>query len=129
MLGLALPGCFVQHVHRPSHETAHATDGPGQGPPDHAPAHGHRRKHGHHPGPDGVAYNADLGVYVVIDRPHHYWDGSTYIRWTGGRWEISVELESGWSVAAASQVPRGLRGKHKAAKGKHLRQHPAKHGR
>jgi len=125
---LMMPGCIAHHHHSGGHETAGVEPGHSGGPPPHAPAHGHRRKHGH-PSEAEVAIEFDsaLGVYVVIEHPDCYWDGKRYLRWTGYRWEASVDFDGRWTVVASnSDVPPGLRKKHAHAK-KH-KHRPAKHG-
>lgn len=89
------------------------------GPPPHAPAHGYRHKHQH-----GVelVYNAELGVYVVIGFPNHYFYEGHYFRRDGEAWEISMHIKGPWIIAAHDVLPSGLKlkgeGKGKA-KGKH----------
>jgi hypothetical protein len=89
------------------------------GPPPHAPANGYRHKHQH-----GVelVYNAELGVYVVIGFPDHYFYEGHYFRRDGEDWEISMHIKGPWIIAANDVLPSGLKlngkGKEKA-KGKH----------
>ena len=83
----------------------------GHGPPPHAPAHGHRAKHG------GVelVYDSGLGVYVVVDFPSHYYCKGSYYRVRGTQWEVSVHIDGPWKSASEGALPPGLRAK---AKGK-----------
>jgi hypothetical protein len=127
---MATPGCVVHHNHSRASETVGVDESRHGGPPPHAPAHGHRRKHGHHAGSELVLeFDRDLGVHVVIGHRDHYWDGGRYLRWTGERWEASVAFEGGWVViASGADVPPALRNKHGRARGKKHGHHPAKHG-
>ena len=89
----------------------------GNGPPPHAPAHGYRHKHQH-----GVelVYNSELGVYVVVGFPDHYFYEDHYFRLGGEDWEISMHIEGPWIVATEDVLPSGLKFKGKGkAKGKH----------
>ena len=124
------PACVVYHEHSGGHETTQASKPRPGGPPAHAPAHGHRRKHAHPSGSDlAIVFDSGLGVYVVIEHPDHYWDGERYIRWTGERWEATVDFEGRWAVVAStSDVPPGLRKKHARRHGKKHKHRPAKHG-
>ncbi len=129
-LAMLTPGCVVHHHHSGEHGSSQVSRSGSVGPPPHAPAHGHRRKHGHNSGSEvAIEFDSGLGVYVVIGHRDHYWDGKHYLRWTDERWEASVEFESGWAVVASnSELPPGLRKKHARAHGKKPKQHPAKHG-
>jgi hypothetical protein len=124
-------GCVHHHHHRhkevapPEHAGSH-------GPPPHAPAHGHRRKHQR----DNVelVFDTEIGVWLVVGHRHHYHDGQQYFRWADGRWMVSLQLDRGWAVIASRSVPPRLVAKHagkqqKAKKKGHKRQghHPAKH--
>jgi hypothetical protein len=72
------------------------------GPPTHAPAHGYRHKHRGH----DLAFDRDLGVYVVVDVPGVWFlDGSYFRIDSSGRWEVSVEMDGPWRIAAGSTVP------------------------
>ena len=109
VVALATVGC-ARHV--VVHE--HVTTTHRHGPPPHAPAHGYRHKAAH-----GVecAYDSSLGVYVVLGRRDHYYDGDRFYRRSSGQGEVSVELEgSSWRVVSETSVPEGLRtnGKGKA---------------
>ena len=105
-------------------------DEAGHGPPPHAPAHGHRRNHRHGDRNVEVFFDSQLGVYVVVDTPdHYYWNGH-YLRIEDGRWHASTELEGEWIARSSNSLPPGLRkkyskhGKVKAKPGKG--QSPAK---
>lgn len=79
----------------------------GHGPPPHAPAHGHRRKH------QGLelVYDSGRGVYVVIGFPSHYYFKGSYYRLRGTQWEISTSIKSGWYAISEQSLPPGLRAK------------------
>ncbi len=116
----------------PDHREIHG--GGGHGPPPHAPAHGYRRKQQqayHHQGGDAkLAFDSDLGVYVVLDLPHHYYFDGVYLRIEDGHWYGSSHLDGGWRPRAGSSLPPGLLKKHgKAMKTKHKGRGwgPAKH--
>lgn len=74
------------------------------GPPPHAPAHGHRKKHG----AVDLAFDSGIGVYVVVGHPHYYWDGRVYLRWSGARWESCDRLDGVWVVEGPDRLPPGL---------------------
>jgi len=77
------------------------------GPPPHAPAHGYRYKHrdGHE-----LRYDSQIGAYVVVNIPDTYFGNNLYIRLSSdGRWMVSATLNSGWRLAAGSEVPPKLR--------------------
>ena len=79
-----------------------------QGPPDHAPAHGYRKKH---PG-DRVAlvYDSKLQVYVVSNHSGCYYSAGQYFRVGARTWEWSVDIAGPWrTVKSMSDVPPGLR--------------------
>lgn len=128
-LALALagvPGCIHHHHHHDDGPGAEIHSGHGGGPPPHAPAHGYRRKHRDAGGVEvEVVFDTSIGVYVVLGRHDHYWDGKHYFRWNDGRWEVSMELGSRWSSASAAELPPGLAKRHRRGKGpKHKHSHP-----
>ena len=87
------------------------------GPPDHAPAHGYRRKHQHHD--IELEYDAGLGVYVVLGHEGMYFHGEYfYSAENGSTWRISAHMEGPWEEAKADTVPEGLHGHEKKNKGK-----------
>ena len=95
----------------------------GGGPPDHAPAWGHRKKAAQEP---GLRFRSDLGVHVVVDRPGYYFHDGLFLRVAGDSWMASVSLGGPWKPYARASLPPGLRksgkgkakGKDKAARGK-----------
>ncbi len=99
-------------------------DREGHGPPPHAPAHGHRRKQHDSAGGLELVFDSEVGVYVVVDIPnHYYWDGY-YLRIENGSWYASTKLESGWKSRSSESLPPGLR-KKQSKHGK-TKKHPGK---
>ena len=79
-----------------------------KGPPAHAPAHGYRRKNRH-----GLqmTFDSNLGVYVLMDYPmHFYWDGR-YFRKSKNKWESSSDINKKWKSIKKEQLPKGLQNK------------------
>lgn len=62
----------------------------GHGPPDHAPAHGYRRKYGYR-------YYPDAQVYFDIERKNYF-----YL--DGGQWRVSVSLPQELKVRLGDHV-------------------------
>jgi hypothetical protein len=83
------------------------------GPPSHAPAHGHRRKH-----PTGaeLRFDSHLDVYAVVGHTDIYFHDGWFIRIRSGSWQVSATLDGPWELKAAEWVPPGLRSKHHAKK-------------
>lgn len=80
----------------------------GKGPPPHAPAHGYRRKNR-----QGLqmTFDSNLGVYIMVDYPmHYYWDGR-YYRKSKKKWESSQNINKQWKSIKKQQLPRGLQNK------------------
>ncbi len=76
-----------------------------KGPPPHAPAHGYRRKnrHGRH-----MTFDSNLGVYIMMDYPmHYYWDGR-YYRKGKHQWESSKDINKKWKNIKKQKLPKGL---------------------
>ena len=101
----------------------------GGGPPPHAPAHGYRHKRQHQGRDLELVFDSDLGVYVVVGVPNHfYWKGY-YLRIDGDQWYASVNLDSGWEPRSEPSLPPGMRNhkKHpKAKRGNSKKSGPAK---
>lgn len=96
-------------------------------PPDHAPAHGYRAKHGNTKARPAereraekheqheerqprkgieVVYDSERGVYVGVHLPDVFFHDGRYFRESGqGRWEVSASGDGDWKVAASSKVP------------------------
>ena len=85
------------------------------GPPSHAPAHGHRRKH--QSGAE-LRFDPSLDVYIVIDHNDVYFHDGWFLRIHSGIWQVSATLGGPWEPTVAERVPRGLRTKHHAKKKK-----------
>ena len=96
-----------------------------QGPPPHAPAHGYRHKH------QGttLAFDAKVGVYVVVGHADLFYSDGRFLRLDTGSWQVSASLSGPWKAYSLASVPSGLRKAHplKAKRrGKHKQQVPAK---
>ncbi len=129
---IALPACGpissvtvgrhgTRHVHHDHHHGGH-------GPPSHAPAHGHRRKHRHYGGNVELEFDTDdLGVYVVMNLPNHYYWRGTYLRIESDRWYASHDPYANWRPYRENSLPPGLRAKH--GKSKHEKKRGKKHGK
>jgi hypothetical protein len=121
VLAVVLSGCGHGSSVTIGKSGPHASrDGDGQGPPPHAPAHGHRRKQQDSAGDVKLVFDSKLGVYVVIDMPNHYYWNGYYLRIEDGSWYASAELEGDWAPRASNSLPPGLRkkqAKHGKAKG------------
>jgi hypothetical protein len=81
------------------------------GPPDHAPAHGYRKKHEH----DNVEmiYDGELHAYAVIDFANHYFHENMYFRLVGEYWEVAAVFNGPWTRAEERRIPATLRHKHR----------------
>ena len=120
---LALAGCVhVDQLHRAAR----------RGPPPHAPAHGYR----HHQQAVDLRYDVQLGVYVVIGHPNHFFSDGHYFRRVDSRWERCGSWKKGhWKAVDVAVVPvplarhyRSKGPKHGKAKGHgHGHGGPAKH--
>ena len=95
------------------------------GPPPHAPAHGHGKHARSHDAKYELVFDSDLGVYVVIDLPDHYYWNGTYLRIEDGHWYASAEIDRGWEPRSDDSLPPGLRMK-SPGKGKKTKAYPAK---
>ena len=82
------------------------------GPPDHAPAHGYRKKQGN--ANVVLEYDARMDVYIVSGYDDCYYTAGQFYRKVQGAWEWSVCIEGPWrSLENRNDLPPGLR-KHKA---------------
>ena len=82
------------------------------GPPEHAPAHGYRKKQGNEK--VVLVYDSGMDVYVVSGYDDCYYTAGQFYRRVQGAWEWSVCIEGPWkAVAHRNDLPPGLR-KHKA---------------
>jgi len=116
-LPVLLSGCSAVAVHDHGYEHG--------GPPPHAPAHGYRHKHKHH----DLEYNSDLGIYVVIGLPDHYFIDGIYYKRTKHGWYSSHDADKGWKEYKKDNLPGKLDKKygHKKGHGKHKDKHGKSH--
>jgi hypothetical protein len=85
-------------------------------PPAHAPAHGYRNKHkshDHHSGGVEIVFDSERGVHVAVGFPDVFFHEGRYYRNVGGSWQVSVKVDSGWSVVASGGVPAKIHKAHK----------------
>jgi hypothetical protein len=99
----------------------------GYGPPPHAPAHGYRH---HYQGAD-LAFDRELGVYVVLGHPGIYYANGRFLRFRTHVWQSATRLDGTWVVYPTTSIPPGLRGSHpgkadRAGKKGHNAHPPAK---
>ncbi len=120
----ALPACETMYVGGGGGYDRHP------GPPAHAPAHGHKKKH-HNDGPE-LVFDSGLGVYIVVGSANTYFYNNSYFRYTNGGWEFSVNIGDSWQSADYGHVPPGLHKKHKTghkgSKGKGKGKGKGRHG-
>lgn len=104
---ITLSGCV--HV-SPRHSRGH-------GPPPHAPAHGYRA---HHDAAE-LAFDRDLGVYVVVGHVNHFYVDGRFLRLRVGLWETSASLSGPWQATSSRSLPPGLARKqsHHSPKAQH----------
>jgi hypothetical protein len=118
VIAFALSGCLAVSIDGKPNR--------GHGPPPHAPAHGYRH---HHQGA-GLAFDSELGVYVVLGHPDHFYSGGRFLRVHGGSWQVSTSIGGPWNFYSHASLPPGLR-KKGPAKAKHHKSKghvPAKKG-
>ena len=133
ILAVALSGCgHISSITIGKSGSSTIHERVGHGPPSHAPAHGQRRKQQRSDDGLRLAFDSDLGVYVVVDIPnYYYWDGY-YLRIEGDRWYSSARVKGEWTPRSPASLPPGLR--KKPAKAGHAKKHrgrgqgPAKGG-
>jgi len=82
----------------------------GNGPPAHAPAHGHRRKH---VAGMELVFDSGRGVYIVVGLSDHYYHDGYFYRLRGGLWEMSLKPDGNWKAASRNSLPLGLQAKAK----------------
>lgn len=109
----ALVGCSSKVVSKSASSREVVMTGKDTGPPDHAPAHGYRKKQ--QGNADVVlVYDSKIDVYVVSGYDDCYYTAGQFYRLVQGAWEWSVCIEGPWkAVAHRNDLPPGLR-KHKA---------------
>ena len=73
-----------------------------------------------------LAFDSELGAYVVIELALHYYRNGLYLRFDQGRWLASAHLDGPWKVYSQSELPPGLQAKHrtKARRGNGKRSPP-----
>ena len=103
----ALPACETMYVGGSSGGGGYNKH---PGPPDHAPAHGYKKKH-RDGGPE-LVFDSGLGVYLVVGLANTYFYNDSYYRYTNGGWEFSVNIGDSWRTADYGHVPPGLQKKH-----------------
>lgn len=81
---LLASGCAKNQYYEPGYSRG--------GPPPHAPAHGYRHKHGN----QNLVFDSGLGVYVVLDRPDHYFWDNRFYRYHRGDWQFADDLDGRW---------------------------------
>ncbi len=92
--GLAITGCVAYPAHR---EGVYA-------PPPRAPAPGyHQMYYGH-----DLRYDVNLGVYLVVGMPNHYFYHDNYYRYHEDRWYHSHDLKGNWRTYDERKLPPGL---------------------
>ena len=93
-----------------SEEVVYRRPVPGRrhGPPPHARAVGHRRKH-----VEGVEliFDAGMGVYVVVGWTDYYYYDGTFYRLHDGLWEVSLHPDRAWAPVGHKPLPPGLAAK------------------
>ena len=110
---LTLSGCLAVSVGGKPHR--------GHGPPPHAPAHGYRH---HHQGA-ALAFDSELGVYVVLGYSGLFYSEGRFLRAHAGSWQVSSRLGGPWSSCSFSSLPPGFRKAHPPkAKGHGRKGHP-----
>lgn len=75
------------------------------GPPPHAPAHGYRYRHS-----DGMMllFDGDLGLYLVIGQPHHYYHRKHFYRFHKRAWHRRARPHGQWRRIPRHGIPPGL---------------------
>jgi hypothetical protein len=82
----------------------------GNGPPDHAPAYGYRKKQGNET--VVLVYDAEMDLYIVSGQEDCYYTAGQFYRRVQGAWEWSVCIDGPWkAVARRNDLPPGLRKK------------------
>lgn len=105
-----------------------ATSRGGNGPPPHAPAHGHRAK-SRAVHDVQLVFDSGLGVYVAVDIPSTYYFEGVYFRIADGHWQVAAAIDGPWDVTPMGSVPPGLRKKYSKQYKKKKKNHPGRgHG-
>ena len=80
-------------------------------PPDHAPAHGYRKKteKTHHQSEKvEIVLDLERGVHVVVGIPGIFFEAGKFYRHFDGGWHVSAKVDGGWTVTAAGSVPHAI---------------------
>ena len=86
-----------------------ARRGPEYAPPPRSPAPGYHQLYRGH----DIRYDANLGVYVVLDLPNHYFYNDHYYRFHSGHWYYSRDLDEHWRRYDERKLPPGLAKKYR----------------
>jgi hypothetical protein len=87
-------------------------------PPDHAPAHGYRAKHGQkghshsaHRAPGGfeVVFDPERGISIAVGFPGVVFHESHFYRLHEGLWQMSPRANGGWKPIASHAMPAVIR--------------------
>ena len=58
-----------------------------------------------------MTFDSNLGVYIMMGYPmHYYWDGR-YYRKSNNRWESSKDIKKKWKGIKKQKLPKGLKNK------------------
>jgi len=91
---VAVTGCVGYPAHRGGVYAA----------PPYAPENGYRQSYYGH----DLRYDGSLGVYLILDRPHHYYYRDNYYRYDAGRWYYTRDLNKRWRSYDERKLPPGL---------------------
>lgn len=107
-VALSLAGCHQYVDIYPDHGPGYGRDR--GGPPDHAPAHGYRKKYHDH----DLMFDSGVGVYVVVGSPGFYFWDDFYWRLRDGIWIRASAFDGPWLVVEDTyhRLPPGLAKKH-----------------
>jgi hypothetical protein len=73
-------------------------------PPDHAPAHGYRKK----TEKVEIVLDSERGVHVVVGMPGIFFEAGKFYRYFDGSWRVSAKVDGGWTVTAAGSIPHAI---------------------
>jgi len=91
----ALTGCIASPAHHDRGYEGHSRG---------APQQGYRQTFEGYEG----RYDSNLGVYVLVDRPHHYYYNDRYYRHDQNRWYSSRHIDRGWKTYKGHKLPTQL---------------------
>ena len=96
---MGLAGCAVYPAY-PGY-----ADGPySYGPPPYAPAPGYRTSYPAH----NMRYDGQLGVYVLLDLPDHYYFNNVYYKYSRNNWFYRYQDRDKWRSFDGRKLPPGL---------------------